>query len=74
MSANGPNRTTSAQAARKPGRNFKDVYFQRRRRPPTAAEQEQNRRMIEEFIAKRGVTVCPPGHAAGVVQTQYEMI
>lgn len=37
-----------------------DIIKYRKSTPLTA---EEERRKIEEFIAKKGVTICPPGRA-----------
>jgi hypothetical protein len=62
---------TAGQAPGK--RNFR-FPSRRSQRPQTKAEVDATRMLIEDFIAKRGVTVCPPGYANGAVPTQYDFV
>lgn len=54
-------------------KNFR-FPVRRSQRVQTKAEIEANRIMIADFIAKKGVTVCPPGYANGSVPTQYDFV
>ncbi|MGY3581852.1 hypothetical protein ACVIGB_000077 [Bradyrhizobium sp. USDA 4341] len=52
--------------------------FQGRRRGPKLTDQERaadatrSRVLIDEFIARKGVTICKPGFAVGSRPSQYE--
>lgn len=38
------------------------------------AEIEANNLLIADFIAKNGVTVCPPGYASGSIKSQWDFV
>ncbi len=59
-----------------PAAKAKNFRFPSRRgqRVQTKAEVDATRLLIDDFIAKRGVTRCPTGYASGAVQTQYDFI
>lgn len=46
----------------------------RNQRVLTQVEIDANKVLIADFIATKGVTVCPPGYAAGAVPTSYDFI
>jgi hypothetical protein len=52
--------------------------FLGRRKAPKLSDQERaadarlSRDLIEDFIARKGVTVCKPGFAVGSRPSQYE--
>jgi tRNA1(Val) A37 N6-methylase TrmN6 len=63
---------TQQQAAAK-AKNFR-FPVRRSQRVQSKAEMEANRALIADFIANKGVTVCPPGYAHGSVSTSIDFV
>lgn len=66
-------RTPAEARAAAKARSFR-FPVRRAKRERTAAEIEADRLLVEDFIARRGVTVCPKGYASGAVPTAYEFV
>lgn len=54
-------------------KNFR-FPVRRGKRSQSKAEIEANNLLIADFIAKKGITVCPPGYASGAIQSQYDFV